>query len=100
MPACPPQKKWRAVEEHLMAEAPAAAPFRTALLRLAIHDETQVGAGAEGSGRGSGRMAGQSGLVLRLAIHDETQVIARAAGSGLGSRGRGSDSRAAAAGVR
>lgn len=37
------QAKWRAVEEHLLSEAPPSAPFRTALLRLRLSDETQVG---------------------------------------------------------
>lgn len=39
----PSQAKWRAVEEHLLSEAPPSAPFRTALLRLRLSDETQVG---------------------------------------------------------
>lgn len=39
------QAKWRAVEEHLLSEAPPAAPFRTALLRLRLSDETQVRVG-------------------------------------------------------
>lgn len=41
------QKKWRAVEEHLRSEAPRQAPFRTALLRLRLSDETQVAAALE-----------------------------------------------------
>ncbi|PSC67404.1 FAD synthase [Micractinium conductrix] len=41
------QKKWRAVEAHLLAEAPQLAPFRTALLRLRLSDETQVAAALE-----------------------------------------------------
>ncbi|PRW59554.1 FAD synthase [Chlorella sorokiniana] len=41
------QAKWRAVEEHLQSEAPPAAPFRTALLRLRLSDETQVAAALE-----------------------------------------------------
>ena len=39
---CPLQKKWRAVEAHLQANAPQQAPFQTALLRLRLRDETQV----------------------------------------------------------
>lgn len=45
------QAKWRAVEEHLLSEAPPAAPFRTALLRLRLSDETQVGRFATASCR-------------------------------------------------
>ncbi|KAI7844692.1 hypothetical protein COHA_001780 [Chlorella ohadii] len=41
------QAKWRAVEEHLLSEAPPSAPFRTALLRLRLSDETQVAAALE-----------------------------------------------------
>lgn len=41
------QKKWQAVEAHLLAEAPQQAPFRTALLRLRLSDETQVAAAME-----------------------------------------------------
>ena len=44
LPPCAPrvQKKWRAVEAHLQANAPQQAPFQTALLRLRLRDETQV----------------------------------------------------------
>ncbi len=36
------------MEEHLRSEAPQLAPFRTALLRLRLSDETQVGRGGSG----------------------------------------------------
>jgi hypothetical protein len=36
------QKKWRAVEAHLLSDGPQHAPFRTSLLRLRLRDETQA----------------------------------------------------------
>ncbi|KAI3436315.1 hypothetical protein D9Q98_002368 [Chlorella vulgaris] len=48
------QKKWRAVEAHLLSDGPQHAPFRTSLLRLRLRDETQVAAALEQVAAASG----------------------------------------------
>jgi hypothetical protein len=75
LPLPAPQKKWQAVEAHLRADAPPQAPFRTALLRLRLSDETQVAAALE-------RVAAAAGEAVQLGSYPVRWVAASASGAG------------------
>ncbi|KAL4424331.1 hypothetical protein ABPG75_001632 [Micractinium tetrahymenae] len=62
------QKKWRAVEVHLRSEAPSQAPFRTALLRLRLTDETQVATALE-------RVAAELGEEVQLGSYPVSDQV-------------------------
>lgn len=78
------------MEAALLADAPAAAPFRTALLRLRLRDETQVAAALERVAAAAGGavalgsypvsdQADDAGIVLSLESRDGDALAAAAA---------------------